>query len=30
MFNIQTDPAFRKIYDRIWEHLGEKMKEGAL
>lgn len=30
IFNIQTEPAFRNIYDRIWEHLGEEMKEGAL
>lgn len=30
IFNIQTDPTFRGIYDRIWEHLGEQMKEHAL
>lgn len=30
IFNIQTDPRFRGIYDRIWEHLGEEMKESVL
>lgn len=30
MFAIQSDPAFRAVYDRIWEHLGEEMKETAL
>jgi NitT/TauT family transport system ATP-binding protein len=30
MFNIQSDPGFRDIYDRIWEYLGEEMRESAL
>ncbi len=27
IFTVQTLPEFRAIYDRIWAHLGEEMKE---
>lgn len=30
IFTIQTEPKFRDIYDRIWEHLGEEMKVSEL
>ena len=30
IFSIQSEEAFRTIYDRIWEHLGEEMKVAAL
>ncbi len=30
IFTIQSDPRFRSVYDRIWVHLGEEMKETAL
>lgn len=30
IFTIQSDPNFRTVYDRIWEHLGEEMKATAL
>ena len=26
IFNIQTHPDFRALYDRIWEHLGDEMR----
>lgn len=29
IFSVQTLPEFRAIYDRIWAHLGEDMKETA-
>ncbi|NKB21035.1 MAG: ATP-binding cassette domain-containing protein [Alphaproteobacteria bacterium] len=30
IFSIQSEPSFRSIYDRIWEHLGEETKVAAL
>ena len=30
IFTIQTQPEFRSIYDRVWEHLGEEMKQSEL
>jgi len=27
IFSIHTDPAFRSIYDRLWEHLAPEMKQ---
>lgn len=30
IFSIQSEEAFRTIYDRIWVHLGEEMKVAAL
>ena len=27
IYNVHTDPQFRVIYDKIWSHLGEEMKE---
>ena len=29
IFRIHTDAAFRAIYDRVWAHLAEEMKEAA-
>jgi len=27
IYTIHTDPAFRRIYDRIWEHLADEMRK---
>lgn len=29
IYTIHTDPAFRAIYDRVWAHLAQEMKETA-
>ncbi|MED5579622.1 MAG: ABC transporter ATP-binding protein [Nitrospinota bacterium] len=30
IYSIHSDPSFRDIYDQIWKHLGEEMKESSL
>ncbi len=29
IFTIHTDPAFRRVYDHIWAHLADEMKESV-